>query len=458
MRDWKDTLNLPRTDFPMKANLPATEPATIARWDAMGLYARLARRAPRAPDVRAARRPAVRQRRRSTSATRSTRSSRTSSSSRGRWPASTRRTCPGWDCHGLPIELNVERELGAAAKDRAPAEFRRACRAFADKFVDSQREDFKRLGILGDWDHAVPHDDAGLPGGDRARARQVRRARSRLQGQEAGALVPARSHGARRGRSRVRDAHVAVDLRRVPALGGRRRARSARGCPRSPAATSRCSSGRRRRGRSRRTWRSRSIRTSTTARTSGERASERASSSSPRRSPGSVAADDRAAARPPSSRRSRARALEGVRVPASALRPRLARRARATTSRSSRARARCTPRPDTAPTTSRPACGTASTSTRRSARNGRFTADVGIVGGLKVFEANPVVEAALAERGRLWFRTERRPFVSALLALPSAGDLPGDVAVVHQHGRPARGGASPRRTPCSGSRRGAASG
>jgi isoleucyl-tRNA synthetase len=60
---------------------------------------------------------------------------------------------PGWDCHGLPIELNVERELGGSAKGRSPADFRRACRDFAAKFVDSQREDFKRLGILGDWAH-----------------------------------------------------------------------------------------------------------------------------------------------------------------------------------------------------------------------------------------------------------------------------------------------------------------
>ena len=58
---------------------------------------------------------------------------------------------PGWDCHGLPIELNVERDLGGAAKDQSPADFRRACRAFAERFVDSQRVDFQRLGVLGDW-------------------------------------------------------------------------------------------------------------------------------------------------------------------------------------------------------------------------------------------------------------------------------------------------------------------
>ncbi len=59
---------------------------------------------------------------------------------------------PGWDCHGLPIELNVEKELGAAAKDASKGDFRRACREYAEKFVGSQREDFKRLGITGDWE------------------------------------------------------------------------------------------------------------------------------------------------------------------------------------------------------------------------------------------------------------------------------------------------------------------
>jgi len=58
---------------------------------------------------------------------------------------------PGWDCHGLPIELNVEREMGAAGSQASPSAFRQACRDFASRFVESQREDFKRLGVLGDW-------------------------------------------------------------------------------------------------------------------------------------------------------------------------------------------------------------------------------------------------------------------------------------------------------------------
>ncbi|HTH25222.1 MAG TPA: isoleucine--tRNA ligase, partial [Vicinamibacterales bacterium] len=59
---------------------------------------------------------------------------------------------PGWDCHGLPIELKVDRELGPKKKQMSVADFRRECRAYAEKYVDVQRRDFKRLGILGTWD------------------------------------------------------------------------------------------------------------------------------------------------------------------------------------------------------------------------------------------------------------------------------------------------------------------
>ena len=56
---------------------------------------------------------------------------------------------PGWDCHGLPIELKVDRELGPKKKQMSTADFRRACRAYAEKYLDIQRRDFKRLGVLG---------------------------------------------------------------------------------------------------------------------------------------------------------------------------------------------------------------------------------------------------------------------------------------------------------------------
>ena len=173
----------------------------------------------------------------------------------------------GYDCHGLPIELKVDRELGPKKRDMSVAEFCRACRAYAERYVDTMSEQFQRLGILGDLGPAVPDDELQVPGRDRARARQVRGAGARLQGQEAGALVHPLPHRAGRSRSRVRRPLVAVDLRRVSAgareRGGARPPHPGAGRP----ARSRSSSGRRRRGRFRRTWRSRSTRSSTTRRT-----------------------------------------------------------------------------------------------------------------------------------------------------------------------------------------------
>jgi isoleucyl-tRNA synthetase len=150
MRDWKDTLNLPRTDFPMKANLPSTEPAMVARWEADRLYA----------TIREARRGAPRwvlhdgppyangEVHIGHALNKILKDLVVKSRTMAGFDSP---YVPGWDCHGLPIELNVERELGAAAKDASPVAFRRACRAYAEKYVASQRQDFQRLGILGDW-------------------------------------------------------------------------------------------------------------------------------------------------------------------------------------------------------------------------------------------------------------------------------------------------------------------
>ncbi len=150
MRDWKGTLNLPATDFPMKANLPASEPATIARWEAMDLYGQIrAARAGRSRYVLHDGPPyANGQIHIGHALNKILKDFCVKSRSMAGCDAP---YVPGWDCHGLPIELNVERERGAPDKDRSPLEFRRACRTFAEVFVDSQRDDFKRLGILGDW-------------------------------------------------------------------------------------------------------------------------------------------------------------------------------------------------------------------------------------------------------------------------------------------------------------------
>ncbi len=150
MRDWKDTLNLPRTDFPMKANLPDSEPRTIARWDAMDLYGRLREKRRGLPKFVLHDGPPY--------ANGAIHIGHALNKILKDLVVKSRSMAgldapyvPGWDCHGLPIELNVEREGMSAAKARSPVEFRRACRDFAARFIDSQRGDFKRLGVIGDW-------------------------------------------------------------------------------------------------------------------------------------------------------------------------------------------------------------------------------------------------------------------------------------------------------------------
>ncbi len=149
--DLKSTLNLPQTSFPMKAKLPENEPKWLAKWVKEGLYGQ----------IRAAR--------------------RNSSSftlhdgppyANGRIHLGTALNkilkdfivksktaagfnvpfVPGWDCHGLPIEINVDRELGSRKAQMAPVEVRQACRRYAEKYVELQREDFERLGVFGEWE------------------------------------------------------------------------------------------------------------------------------------------------------------------------------------------------------------------------------------------------------------------------------------------------------------------
>ncbi len=149
--DLKKTVHLPRTDFPMKANLPAAEPKILERWDKEDLYGKI----------------------------------RKSRAGRKRWvlhdgpPYANgnihlgtafnktvkdfvvkSRTMfgfdspyvPGWDCHGLPIENKVDQELGGKKAQMSPVELRAACRKYAEKYVAIHRREFKRLGVLGQWD------------------------------------------------------------------------------------------------------------------------------------------------------------------------------------------------------------------------------------------------------------------------------------------------------------------
>lgn len=150
--DYKDTLNLPRTDFPMKANLNQKEPEILERWERIRLYERIRTESHGRPKFilhdgppyanghihighclnKILKDVIVK--------------SKTMSGMDSYY-------VPGWDCHGLPIEYQVTKDLGARKEAASKIEIRRACRLYAERFVGIQREEFKRIGVFGDWEH-----------------------------------------------------------------------------------------------------------------------------------------------------------------------------------------------------------------------------------------------------------------------------------------------------------------
>src|SRR5256886_7500118 len=147
-KNYKETLNLPRTDFPMKANLATREPELLKKWDEEQLYQQIQQSRKDSElfvlhdgppfangDVHMG-----------TALNKILKDlvvkSQTMLGKRAPY-------VPGWDCHGLPIEYKVVKE----SHELSPPEVRRKCEAFARKYVDIQREQFKRLGVLGDWEH-----------------------------------------------------------------------------------------------------------------------------------------------------------------------------------------------------------------------------------------------------------------------------------------------------------------
>ena len=151
-QDYRPTLNLPATDFPMKGNLPQREPQILAKWQENDIYKNI----------------------------------RTARSGREKWvlhdgpPYANGRLhlghavnkilkdvivkcfslcgydspyVPGWDCHGLPIEVNVEKKLGRPKDAEQAQKFRQECRDYAKNWLDIQRTEFKRMGVIGDWDN-----------------------------------------------------------------------------------------------------------------------------------------------------------------------------------------------------------------------------------------------------------------------------------------------------------------
>ncbi len=154
-RDWRDTVFLPKTDFPMKAGLPQKEPGILAKWQADGAYRQLrAARAGREKFILHDGPPYANGDMHIGHALNHILKDmvcRTQNLLGLDAPY-----VPGWDCHGLPIEWKVEEAYRKKKlnKDEVPApEFRAECRAYAQHWVDTQREQLKRLGINGDWDH-----------------------------------------------------------------------------------------------------------------------------------------------------------------------------------------------------------------------------------------------------------------------------------------------------------------
>lgn len=150
MAEYKDTLNLPDTSFPMKANLSQREPQRLADWHAHDIYLKIrAQRHGQKPFVLHDGPPYANGHLHCGHAlNKILKDIIVKSKTLSGFDAP---FVPGWDCHGLPIELNVEKKVGKAGMKITAAEFRAKCREYATSQINIQREEFQRLGVFGDW-------------------------------------------------------------------------------------------------------------------------------------------------------------------------------------------------------------------------------------------------------------------------------------------------------------------
>jgi isoleucyl-tRNA synthetase len=148
--DLKSTINLPRTDFPMKANLPQNEPKMLARWEEMGIYESVRKARAGAPIYALHDGPPYTSGpiHLGTALNKCLKDFIVKSKNMSGFDAP---YVPGFDCHGLPIEIKVDLQLGGKKLQLQPLEVRRECRKYAQKFLDLQREQFKRIGVFGRW-------------------------------------------------------------------------------------------------------------------------------------------------------------------------------------------------------------------------------------------------------------------------------------------------------------------
>src|SRR6516164_4830272 len=149
-RELKHTINLPRTEFPMKANLPQNEPKTMARWSETGIYARIRDSRAGAPlyvlhdGPPYANGPIHLGHALNKCLKDFIVKSKTMAGFDSPY-------VPGWDCHGLPIEIKVDEKLGKKKLEMPVPAVLEACRAYAQKYVDLQTSQFQRIGCLGRW-------------------------------------------------------------------------------------------------------------------------------------------------------------------------------------------------------------------------------------------------------------------------------------------------------------------
>ncbi len=150
--DYKDTLNLPKTNFPMKANLPQREPEILKKWEESNLYLKIRNISKDRPKYILHDGPpyANGHIHIGTALNKILKDLIVKSKNMAGFNAE---YVPGWDCHGLPIEHEVDKNLGTNKSAYSISEKRKLCREFATKFLNIQREEFKRLGVLGEWDN-----------------------------------------------------------------------------------------------------------------------------------------------------------------------------------------------------------------------------------------------------------------------------------------------------------------
>ena len=150
MSDYKDTLNLPSTAFPMKASLAQREPQRLKQWQDMGLYERIRQECAGRPKFILHDGPpyANGELHVGHAVNKILKDIIVKSRTLDGYDAP---YVPGWDCHGLPIELNVEKKVGKPGGKVNATEFRQKCREYAGRQIDGQRADFIRMGVIGDW-------------------------------------------------------------------------------------------------------------------------------------------------------------------------------------------------------------------------------------------------------------------------------------------------------------------